>query len=161
MHELVSRWNGPAGDTAGPHCGLPFEEYAADAYNMRTICESNACCAYINRGGFRPDFVDGHIADQAHCVFLPNGDPLVDYIGTAEDLDVAWVDIVAAINARAGMNFTAEPVKNPNGRGASEDGGVRHPCDGEKVTNTMTPTAALGIAKQFAQDVVSLGYLEV
>lgn len=142
-------------------CGLPFDKYAEDAYNMRAICEGEACCAHIPARGFVPGLVDAHIADQAHCVFLPSGEPLVDYIGTAEDLDAAWTDIIAAINERAGTAFEAQSVKNPNGRGPEDAGGVRHTCNGENVLATMTREAAYSIARQYANDVLSLGYMVV
>lgn len=132
-----------------------------NSYNMRSICETEACCAHIPGRGFVPSLVDTHIADQAHCVFLPNGDPLVDYIGAAEDLDPAWADIVTAINAVAGTAFEAESVKNPNGRGPQEDGGVRHTCASQNVLSKMTEEAAQAIAQQYALDVVSLGYVVV
>lgn len=157
----VCRWPADRKAEPGEKCGLPFEKFAEDAYNMRAICETEACCAHIPARGFVPGLVDAHIADQAHCVYLPNGDALVDYIGAAEDLDAAWVDIVAAINDRAAASFEALPVKNPNGRGPAEDGGVRHTCDGDNVLSMITRENAYALARQYAHDVVTLGYAAV
>lgn len=128
---------------------------------MRTICTKEDCCAHIPSRGFLPGLVDSHIADQAHCIFLPNGDPLVDYIGTAEDLDAAWADIVAAINDRAGTSFEALPVKNPNGRGPAEDGGVQNTCSSDKVLSVITQESAYSLARHYALDVIALGYATV
>lgn len=128
---------------------------------MRRICAAESCCAYLPRRGFLPVFVDSHISDQSHCVFLPNGDPVVDYIGFSEDLEGSWAAIVARINARAGTDFAAPAPRNTNGRGTAEAGGVKHSCvNGTAVAAAEVVTAgtAYAIAQQFAHDVVYLGY---
>jgi hypothetical protein len=109
---------------------------------MRRICDTESCCAYIGNMGFVPGFVDIHIADQSHCTFLPNGEPVVDYIGVSENLSQDWGNIVAEINDRAGTDFAAQDPSNPNGVGGSSSGGVEHACTSEKVLQFMNDSTS-------------------
>ena len=34
-----------------------------------------------------------HISEQQHCVFLPDGSSMVDYIGTTETLESDWAAV--------------------------------------------------------------------
>eukprot|EP00892_Ulva_mutabilis_P000786 jgi/Ulvmu1/10708/UM067_0034.1 len=139
-------------------CGVPFEAFSGDAYRLRQVCEAEACCAYV--GGKRtPGFVDIHIADQAHCAFLPSGEPFVDYIGASEILNASWRDIVAGINERAGTAFEARDPENPNGNGGEQSGGVAHTCTSEKVLQHYGAEQVRGVAMHYAVDVVRFGYI--
>eukprot|EP00892_Ulva_mutabilis_P002784 jgi/Ulvmu1/12506/UM009_0161.1 len=148
--------NGEASPTE--HCGLPFQAFAVDAYRLRQVCEAEACCAYV--GGIRaPGFVDVHIADQAHCTFLPSGEPFVDYIGASENLEATWREIVAAVNERAGTVFEARNPENPNGIGGEQTGGVAHTCTSERVLEHYGAEQIRSIAMHYAMDVVRFGYM--
>lgn len=150
----------PEGDDKVPteHCGLPFESYAEDPYRMRELCDAELCCSYV--GGQRaPGFVDIHISDQAHCAFLADGQPFVDYIGASENLTQAWRDIVAGVNNNAGSVFEARDPENPNGTGNTTAGGVAHTCTSEVVLKRYTAAELYGIASHYALDVVRFGYI--
>eukprot|EP00892_Ulva_mutabilis_P012653 jgi/Ulvmu1/9760/UM055_0100.1 len=150
----------PASEEVSPteHCGVPFEAFSWDAYQLRHVCEAESCCAYV--GGKRtPGFVDIHITDQAHCAFLPSGEPFVDYIGASENLDASWRDIVAAVNERAGTAFEARDPENPNGNGGEQSGGVAHTCTSEKVLQHYGADEVYGVAMRYAMDVVRFGYM--
>lgn len=125
---------------------------------MRGLCDTVSCCSYV--GGERaPGFVDIHIADQAHCAFLPNGQPFVDYIGVSENLMQTWQEIVAAVNKNAGTAFEARDPENPNGKGNTTAGGVAHTCTSEAVLQHYTAAALYGVASHYALDLVRFGYI--
>lgn len=127
---------------------------------MRDVCNLNGCCAYIARTSrWVPNFVDAHVADHGHCMFLPGGEPLVDYIGVSEAFDDSWADIVGEINRRVGTAFVAAPTKSMNGRVDSGTGASEHSCSGTRVLQYFNNTTARNIARQFALDIVRLGYL--
>ena len=127
---------------------------------MRDICTSDACCAYVKRAErWVPNFVDAHVADHGHCIFLAGGEPLVDYIGTSEAFDDSWADILAEVNARAGTAFVAQRTKSMNGHVDSATGASEHSCSGERVLQYYNATTARNVARQFALDIVRLGYL--
>ena len=108
-----------------------------------------------------PGLVDTYIADQAHCVFLPNGDPIVDYIGSAEDLDVAWAGIVAGINGRAGTAFEAVPLERYKGSHVAEDGVVENLCGSAMAAAVITHESAYSLARHYALDIAVFGYAVV
>lgn len=88
------RAEGPDEKEPQEACGLPFVEYTENTDRMRELCPTERCCAYIAaKDRWVPHFVDVHIADQAHCMFLPDGSPLVDYIGASESLDEDWPQV--------------------------------------------------------------------
>lgn len=122
------------------------------------MCETEACCSYI--GGKRePGFVDIHITDQSHCAFLPGGQPFVDYIGSSENLEQSWAEIIAAVNERAGTAFEARDPDNPNGNGGDKAGGVAHTCTSESVLEQYSAAALYSVATHYALDVVRFGYI--
>lgn len=142
------------------HCGLPFLDYSNDVFAMRRICERDDCCAYIRRAArWVPNFVDAHVADHGHCMFLPDGEPLVDYIGASEAFDDAWADIVTEINRRAGTSFVVAPTKSMNGHVNATTGASEHACSGARVMQFYNETTARNVARQFALDIVRLGYM--
>jgi hypothetical protein len=68
-----------------------FSAFAEDTNLMRRLCAAENCCPYIEaQNRWVPHFLDVHIADQAHCMFLPDGSSLVDFIGASETLDEDW-----------------------------------------------------------------------
>lgn len=143
-------------------CGIDFLDFTEDVYRMRTICETQQCCSYVKPiKAFKPGFVDAHISDHAHCMFLPDGDPIVDYIGASEAFDDAWADVVAEINRRVGTTFVARKAKKMNSKAS---GGVDATatqaagCGGEHALLYLNATTATNIAQQFALDVVRLGF---
>lgn len=70
----------------------PLQEFAQNTNNMMQLCRRDQCCAYIagDLNKWRPKFLNSHITDQSHCVFLPGGESVVDFIGTTESLDADW-----------------------------------------------------------------------
>ena len=141
-------------------CGIDFVEFTEDVYSMRRICESRRCCSYVKPiSAFKPGFIDAHISDHSHCMFLPGGEPLVDYIGASEAFDDAWADIVAEINRRVGTAFVAAPTKSMNGHVNAATGASEHSCSGTRVLQYFNETTARNVARQFALDIVRLGYL--
>eukprot|EP00892_Ulva_mutabilis_P011502 jgi/Ulvmu1/8724/UM047_0065.1 len=141
------------------HCGLPFLNYSADVWAMRDICASDNCCAFIRRvQRWVPNFVDAHVSDHGHCMFLPGGEPLVDYIGTSEDFAASWADILGEINRRVGTAFAAAPTKSMNGH-VDASGASEHSCSGTRVAHYYNSTTARNVALQYALDIVQLGYL--
>lgn len=136
---------------------MDFQEFTEDAYRLRSICESRQCCAWVKTiNAFKPGFVDAHVSDQSHCMLLPSGEPIVDYVGASESFDDAWVDIVAEINRRTGQTFVPRKPKKMNSKasGGSADGG----CGGEHALDFFDGTTAANVARQFALDVVRLGF---
>lgn len=138
-------------------CGIEFVEFTEDVYSMRRICESRRCCSYVKPiSAFKPGFIDAHISDHSHCMFLPGGEPLVDYIGASEAFDDAWADIIAEINRRVGTQFVARKAKKMNSKATSGEAGGG--CAGEHALRFLNATTATNIARQFALDVVRLGF---
>ena len=70
----------------------PLQEYTQNTHNMMRLCSTDECCAYIagKLNIWKPDFVDAHITDQSHCVFLPGGESIVDFVGSTESLETDW-----------------------------------------------------------------------
>lgn len=144
----------------GEHCGNTFEDFAENSNSLRELCPQEDCCSYIKGlSSFMPHFVDVHINDQAHCVFLPAGEALVDYIGATATVDDDWVEIVASINKRAGTDFVAGPVSNPNGHGDAAKGKVENSCEFPEIMANFNKTTLYNIASQYAMDVLRYGYL--
>ncbi|NJR43260.1 MAG: hypothetical protein HC767_11995 [Akkermansiaceae bacterium] len=68
-----------------------MQEFAEDTNAMRELCPNEKCCSYIGfQNAWAPHFLDVHIQDQSHCVFLPGGESMVDYIGTSESVSADW-----------------------------------------------------------------------
>ena len=72
-----------------------LQEFAQNSNNMMQLCPKDQCCAYIGGGHqmWKPHFVNSHISDQSHCVFLPDGESIVDFIGTTENLAIDWTTV--------------------------------------------------------------------
>lgn len=88
---LCRRTSSQDGIVPGEKCGLPFKEFTRNTHELRRLCSSEDCCAYVReREKWHPQFVDVHITDQSSCTFLPDGESLVDYIGTTETLNDDW-----------------------------------------------------------------------
>eukprot|EP00892_Ulva_mutabilis_P003113 jgi/Ulvmu1/12802/UM097_0031.1 len=153
----VLRKVGDPGVPQTERCGMGFQEYTEDAYRLRSICDTHQCCAYVGTiSAFKPGFVDAHISDHSHCMFLPGGEPLVDYIGASEAFDDAWTDIVAEINRRTGSAIKARKPKKLNSKASG--GLVAGGCGGEHALEFYNATTATNVARQFALDVVRLGF---
>jgi hypothetical protein len=68
-----------------------MQAFSEDANSMRQLCPIDQCCVFSEgRKSWLPYFLDEHISDQSHCVFLPNGKSMVDFIGVAESVDADW-----------------------------------------------------------------------
>ena len=81
-------------ENEGERCGLPFEEFTVNSHSMRSICERQGCCAYVaRRARYIPSFVDVHVSDQAHCVFLAAGQSMVDFVGATETIEDDWMQV--------------------------------------------------------------------
>lgn len=94
-------------------------------------------------------------------MFLPSGEPIVDYIGASEAFDDAWADIVAEVNRRVGSTFVARKAKKMNSKasgGAGATAAEAAGCGGEHALLYLNATTATNIARQFALDVVHLGF---
>lgn len=136
---------------------MGFLSFTEDAYRLRSICDTRRCCAFVRTiNTFKPGFVDAHISDHSHCMFLPGGEPLVDYIGASESFDVAWADIVAEINRRTGTSFVPRKPKKLNSKASG--GPADANCSGEHALEFYNATTAANVARQFALDVVRLGF---
>jgi hypothetical protein len=69
------------------------------------------------------------------------------------------VQVVREINRRAGTEFEPMPVHNPNGHGASQEGGSVNNCYAEHVQELFNETTLKNIARQYAADVLNFGYM--
>ena len=155
----VHRRAGADGAASGAHCGTTFLEYSRNSDTLRQLCLRESCCAYIPAlSRFVPHFIDQHINDQAHCVFLPGGDSLVDYIGATSTIEEDWPRIVAEINHRAGTAFVPQPITNPNGHGKSASR-VATDCELPEVREMFNETTLRNIARQYAMDIVRYGFM--
>jgi hypothetical protein len=154
------RREGTDGHIPGDACGNTFLEFSKNSDSMRQLCPNEACCTYVKPlQRWVPSFVDVHINDQSHCVFLPGGESLVDYIGATETIEDDWVEIVAAINKRTGLKIVAKAMTNPNGMGQKANGGIEHGCMMPDVRALFNGTTLRNIARQYAMDVLRYGYL--
>jgi hypothetical protein len=91
----VRRRTGKNNDIPGANCGLPFLDFSENTNSMRELCPAEGCCSFIGppMNAWFPHFVDEHIGDQSHCVFLPGGESMVDYIGASETIDEDWPEV--------------------------------------------------------------------
>ena len=157
---MCCRRAGEGGHEQGEPCGNTFLEFSENTNTMRELCPLEQCCTYISTmQQFVPHFTDLHINDQSHCVFLPGGESLVDYIGATESINEDWPAIVERINERAGTAFVAAPPTNPNGHGSAAAGGVENGCLSANAAANFNETTLRNIARQYAMDVVRYGYL--
>jgi hypothetical protein len=68
-----------------------MQAFSEDANSMRQLCPNEQCCVFVEaRNSWLPYFLDEHISDQSHCVFLPSGESMVDFIGASESVDYDW-----------------------------------------------------------------------
>lgn len=134
-------------------CAGSFELFSQDSNHLRSICPKERCCAYVQGHGFVPAFVDEHINDQSHCVFLSNGDATVDFVARAERLNEDWPVILQHINRRAGSSLQSAgvAVQNRSGPNACEE------MSG--VLDNFSEAEMHGIASQYAMDMMRYGYL--
>lgn len=103
-HPLCRR---PAGPETAPteHCGVPFLDFTEDVGRIFDACEEEECCSYIEpRGTWWPQFVNIHLGDHSHCMFLPTGGHAVDYIGLTESFDESWDDVLGEVSRRLNMS---------------------------------------------------------
>ena len=127
---------------------------------MRELCPQEKCCSWVSGvGQFVPHFVDLHINDQSHCVFLPSGESLVDFVGATASIDEDWTTIVGEINDRVGTRFVPVAVTNPNGHGKPGQGNVENSCTDPEIMANFNETTLYNIASQYAMDVLRYGYL--
>lgn len=69
---------------------------------MRQLCPEEQCCVFIKaRDYWLPHFLDEHISDQSHCVFLPGGESMVDFIGASESIDADWPAVRPSLRCSA------------------------------------------------------------
>ena len=124
---------------------------------MHELCAKHKCCPWLPpTQSFAPGFVGLHVSDQSHCVFMPGGESIVDFIGATERIDDDWAAIVQHINERAGTHFRAVSPSMINGRGPLTSVEASSGC---KANAKLSEEAKQNIAQQYAQDVVRFGYL--
>eukprot|EP00892_Ulva_mutabilis_P002461 jgi/Ulvmu1/12215/UM086_0004.1 len=183
-------------------CGVTFDDFARDVGTLLDACEHGDCCTFVPaRGTWWPEFVNIHVGDHSHCMFLPNGEPLVDYVGLTEFFDAAWVDIMntlllrfngtrrladAAFDEPRHSTYAAAPAAGGPGEGqvtiwhavpqvgAAAAGGVQavayvtqsaqadeltHACNSSRTMAFLNETTARSLARQYALDLVRLGYI--
>ena len=158
--QMFCRRLGPNGGEPGESCGMSFLDFSENSNSMRELCPHDDCCSYVSSlAQFVPHFTDQHINDQAHCVFLPGGESLVDYIGSTATIAEDWPIIVDAINKRANTSFVAGPVTNPNGHGGADGHGQETACSDANVRANFNETTLKNIARQYAMDVIRYGFL--
>ena len=159
----LCRRSGGSGTEQGAVCGTSFVQFTEDSNILRTICNDDNCCSYIPTiKRFFPAFVDQHISEQAHCVFLPDGKSMVDYIGSTESIHHDWAIILDEINRRAGTDFQSAlvPFANPNGRRADgHDLFLAQECKLPRLQAMFNQTTLRNIAMQYAMDVVRFGFM--
>lgn len=139
---------------------MAFADFARDTNKMRELCGADHCCAYNPAAKkWQPSFVDEHVNAQAHCMFLPDGSSMVDFVGRSEHVDEDWAELLQHIGRRSGRQVTARPVKRVNaGRGATSAGGAGAACAAQ-LRPELNETTMRGIAEQYARDVLDLCYL--
>jgi hypothetical protein len=102
--------------------------------------------------------VHQHINDQSHCVFLPDGESVVDFIGATESIEGDWKAVLGEINKRAGTAFPAEVQQIvPRGTGRDISAGVLNTC--ESASRRLDDSIMFNIASQYAMDIDRYGYL--
>ena len=142
----------------GAKCSLAFPEYAKDAFALRRICNTRACCAYIagQPGSFVDNFPNGHVTQQAHTVFTTAGRLIVDYIGRTENISEDWQEIATAIEQRSGIQVGFVPINNVNGVNIAVDlpPERQHACLTDDVVSLgiVNETTVRDITLQFAMD---------
>ena len=68
-----------------------LQDFAQNTNNMMQLCPKKKCCTYIkNQQAWASGFINMHISDQSHCVFLAGGESLVDFVGSSESIDTDW-----------------------------------------------------------------------
>jgi hypothetical protein len=156
----VFRRSGPDGSEPGDKCGTSFLSFSENSNVLRELCPTDECCTYIKKQDrWIPHFVDQHINDQSHCVFLPGGESLVDFVGSTERIQEDWPLVVEEINRRMGTEFTVGHVGNPNGHGNQTAGGIETVCENSLVKSYFNETTIFNIAIQYAMDIVRYGYM--
>ena len=144
-------------EAPGEACSITFPAFASDSFRMRDICDSHGCCVYIAAmNTWVVDFVNAHISQQAHLVFTPAGESIVDYIGRTENIQDDWAEIVANIQTRSGLDVGTVAMENVNGRHTAIEvpPEEQHPClPADRVQmKVLEPPAILAITLQHALD---------
>lgn len=146
-------------DRPGDKCCPSFDDFSTNPYVLNTTCYTESCCPwnqYSSPQVWDYYFVAGHLKDQAHITFAPNGDSLVDFIGRTENTEEDWAALLTHINKRTGYHYKPQEVERQNP--TPDDGsGDYVPCLGRSVVHLDRPTM-LNLAKVFAMDVLRFGF---
>ena len=126
-------------------CNVSLADYEADVNRLRMACETQGCCPYAD--DWMPWFVDQHINDQSSCSHVL-GESVVNFVGRVEQIQLDWESVVRHINHRLDINLEPSRVVNPNGQGATKNGGV------ETVCGNMTDSTIRNLGSQYAYDVL-------
>ena len=165
MFKLFLRIRNPRNMTVpGPICSIPFTRFTEDVWQLRTTCVIDNCCSYIRAGynEFKADFVNGHVMQQAHAVFTPDGRSGMDFIARTENISDDWNLIVQSIRARSGRIVQDYAIENVNGVHPKDvPPHLEHKCLPPDVVALalFNETTMRNIALQFAMDVIQLKYL--
>lgn len=147
----------------GDRCGVDFQEFAKNSNVLSTICAKEQCCVYLARtGSFQPAYINEHINEQAHCVFVDNGDMVVDFIGRSEKINEDWPAVLESINRRSGSSFEVKVVATENQQtGLPKDpvpDSVQNNCSSDEFLNKFDSQTLYDIGHQYASDVVLFGF---
>jgi hypothetical protein len=152
---LLCRQGGPLGLEPGNECYVHFADYAVNSRVLVQGCDTRDCCPYVQAFKmFAPQFTLQHLNDQSHCVFLPGGESLVDFVGATESVEEDWARVVQEINNRMGTTFVPGIMGRHNvGQG---DAGQTSCASAMKFLNE---TSISNIAWQYSMDIVRFGYM--
>lgn len=148
----------------GAACGASFAKFAVNSNVLREGCERDSCCAYLpEQQRFLPHFVDQHINDQAHCIFLSDGASLVDFVGRSDNAAEDWREIVRQVSQQSGRTVRQETIveqvntSNKSQRKCKREQGLEPPEHGD--SHAFYEADVRGIAIQYARDVTLYGYM--
>ena len=107
---------------------------------------------------FVDKFVNVHVASQAHTIFTPAGDAVMDFIGRTEELEADWHEIMRQIRLRSGAaTLTVAPIGRKSVRDAAELK-RRRACTLSAAARANENTAT-DLALQYAIDLRRSGYV--
>ena len=111
---------------------------------------------------FVDDFVNGHVTQQSHFIFNPQGECAVDYIARTEYLSDDWKEILTIVQERTGLKTHESPMRAAKYQATPGTTSVtNHACLSERVAALaqLDAETTQAIAMQHAMDVSLLGFL--
>lgn len=142
---FLRRRSGSKGKEMGEKCGLTLSSFTQDTNNMRKLCPREDCCTWIPPTvGFVPAFIDLHINDQAHCVFLSDGRSLVDFVGRTEHIDQVWrccthpsTTALSSVTDTSGLEETSSTLTVDKEGFPGCSWGFRRPCRMQPICGSL------------------------